>query len=151
MVFEHQKCFGGYRVLIGSPQRSYGHPRQRYGPYGPREGTQQPTRGWCAPIEAGPMRKRKEERERKVWIRIPTSFPHPLFPPPSCIHEKGGVGQGRAPRGQRPTLGRPWLPLLPSHLYICGEGASRTDTTSIVSRVRHPPPQFTPRSYSRGA
>ena len=26
MVFRHQKCSGGYRVLIGSPERSFGHP-----------------------------------------------------------------------------------------------------------------------------
>ena len=60
MVFGHRKCSGGYQVLIGSPERSFGHPRQRYGPYGPSEGTHQPTRGWCAPIEASPMRRRRK-------------------------------------------------------------------------------------------
>ena len=26
IVFGHWKCFGGCRVLIGSPERSFGHP-----------------------------------------------------------------------------------------------------------------------------
>src|SRR3990170_1428936 len=98
MVFGQRKCFGGYRVLIGSPERSFGHPRQRYGPYGPSEGTHQPTRGWCAPIEAGPMtRIRKEGRERKVWSRTPPSF----LPP--CLYMAGGRGLGGTPSRIPPT------------------------------------------------
>src|SRR3989337_699093 len=100
MVFGHRKCFGGYRVLIGSPERSFGQPRQRYGPYGPREGTHQPTRGWCTPIVAGPMRRRRKEgRERKVWSRTPPSFPLPPLSFPLFHTRKGGGAQeGRRPR-----------------------------------------------------
>ena len=59
-----------------------------------------------------------------MWIRIPTSFPHPppLFPSPSCIHGKGGAGQGRAPSRQRPTLGCPLAASPLPHIYIGGRG-----------------------------
>ena len=104
MVFGHRKCSRGYRVLIGSPERSFGHPRQRYGPYGPSEGTHQP---WCAPIEASPMRRRRKEgRARKVWIRIPTSFPLPHLSFHLGYIWQGARGLGGTPSRIPPT----WAP-----------------------------------------
>ena len=46
MVFGHRKCFGGYQVVIGSPERSFEHPWQRYGPNGPKGGQTSP---WYTP------------------------------------------------------------------------------------------------------
>ena len=66
MVFGHRKCFGGYRVLIGSAEEVPGTPGKRYGPYRAKRGNAPATRG-----------RRKEGRERKVWSRTPPSFPLP--------------------------------------------------------------------------
>ena len=53
IVFGHRKCFGGYRVLIGSPEGVPGTPDKRYGPYGPRGETHQPQGASAPPIWAG--------------------------------------------------------------------------------------------------
>ena len=50
IVFGHRKCFGGYRILIRSPEGVPGTPGKRYGPYGPREGTHPPQGAGAPPI-----------------------------------------------------------------------------------------------------
>src|SRR3989337_2907259 len=118
MVFGHRKCFGGYRVLIGSPEGVPGTPGKRYGPYGPRGEMHQPQGAGAPPIWAGLGGEGKRGRERKEWNRIPPSFPLPLFPSPSDKYGRGaalgggpqvGFGLLRAPPGSLPS---------PSHLYI---------------------------------
>ena len=97
MVFGHRKCFGGYWVLIGSAERSSGHPGKDMGLMGhEREHTKM---GWCPPIKADPMRRRRKEgRERKVWSRTPPSFPLPPLSFPLLHTRKGEAHEGRSPR-----------------------------------------------------
>ena len=39
---------------------------------------------------------------------------------------KGEAELGKTPSRIHPTWSAPWLPLLPSDLYMCGEGTPRT-------------------------
>src|SRR3989337_318957 len=106
MVFEHRKCFGGYRVLIGSPEGVSGTPGKRYGPYGPRGETHQSQGAGAPPIWAEPEDKERGEGRRKGGIRPPPSFPPPssFLPPPA--NKAGGAGHGETPSRIRPT----WAP-----------------------------------------
>ena len=73
----------------------------------------------------------------------------PLFPPP--VKGKGGGRIGLGAQVGFLLLGRALgcLPPSPSFIYV---GRAPLEHTSIVpSRVRHPPPQLTPRSYRRSA
>ena len=92
MVFGHQKCFGGHRVLIGSPEGVSGTPDNPMGHMGlVKEHTSPQAAG--APYKAVGGGEGKWERERKVWIRIPTSFPHPSFLPLHAYMERGAQGK----------------------------------------------------------
>src|SRR3954468_22385091 len=131
MVLGHWKCSGGYRVLIGSPEGVSGTPSNPMGHMGLVKEHTSP-QGIGAPYKAIGGGEGKGERERKVWIRISTSFPHPPLSFPFMHLRKGGRPGG--PQVGFLLLGAPrWLPLLPSNLYICG--APLEHTTSIVSRV----------------
>ena len=81
MVFGHRKCFGGYRVHIGSPEGVPGTPAKRYGPYGPREETHQPQGEGCShasglfsPFPYGPLRPNTNSRSSPVLRKIPESL-----------------------------------------------------------------------------
>ena len=149
MVFGHRKCFGMHRVLIGSPEGVPGTPGKRYGPYGPRGETHQLQRGWCAPPHMGWTNwRRKREEGKEKGNRIP---PSPSSLPTPNRNRKGVGGRiGGTPSRIPPTWGTPLAaspPLQPIYIYILG-GAPLEHTTNIVSRVRRPPPQFTPSDIS---
>ena len=65
IVFGHQKCFGGYKVLIGSPKGVPGTPDKRYGPNGPRGETHQPQGAGTPPIWAGLRMRSKGEKGKE--------------------------------------------------------------------------------------
>ena len=85
MVFGHQNCSRGYRVLIGSPEGVPGTPGKDMGLIGPREGRTSP-QGSGAP----PYRPKLEEKERREGRRkgedsashfpsLPLSFLPPMI------------------------------------------------------------------------
>ena len=115
MVFGHQKCCGKHRVLIGSPKGVPGTPGKRYGPYCPRGETHQPQGAGAPPIWDGKIGEVKGKEERKKGIGFPL--------PPLPFLLRIGIGKGEAELGGAQVgfllLGAlPWLPLLPSNLYI---------------------------------
>ena len=127
MVFGHRKCSGGYKVHIRSPEGVPGTPGKRYGPYGPRGETHQPQGAGEPPIWAGHGGEGKGKEERKKGIGFPL--------PPLPFLLRIGIGKGEANLGGAQVgfllLGAPpWLPLLPSNLYICGRGTTRTHINS---------------------
>ena len=134
--------FRGYRVLIGSPEGVPGTPDKRYGPYGPRGETHQPQRGWCAPPPhmGWPNWRRKGEGGKEKGNRIP---PSPSSLPTPNRNRKGGRPNWEVPKEDSSYLGCPISCLSSPQTYIYG-GALLEHTTLIPSRVRRPPPQFTP-------
>jgi hypothetical protein len=96
MVFGHRKCFGGHRVLIGSPEGVPGTPGKRYGPYGPRGETHQPQGAGAPPIWAGQGGEVKGKEERKESeYDSPFLLSSPLSFPSGAAH----MGGAAAPAG----------------------------------------------------
>ena len=127
-----------YRGVTGTPPPRGGN----HGPHGPweRRGAN-PQRGAHPPPKGSPIRKERGPDP---------PFPLPLlsFPISPSVGRKrwgGGLLLGlgvqvglppwRAPPGRRPP---------PPLLYIRGQGAPQRHINCSLSRVRCPPPQFTP-------
>ena len=136
MIFGHRKCFGVYRVIIGVPEGVPDTPGRLVGLLGHKRGAHQPKRGWRASHGSRPS------GERKGGIRLPPSFLSPLsFPPPTNM-AGGARPRAGAQVGFRPTWSALWPLPSPSHLYICGGHLAHA--RQLPSRVRRPPPSFTP-------
>ena len=99
--------------------------------------------GASAPYKAIGGGEGKGGRARKVWIRIPTSFPLPPFPSPSVIYGRGARGLGGTRSRIPPTWASPMAAappsLSPTYMW---EGGALAHTRQLPSRVRRPPPQI---------
>ena len=144
IVFRHRKCFGGYRIHIGSLKGFRAPPAKDMGLMGQEE-KHTSHKGLVRPHMVRPKwRKEKGRRKGNRGNMIPPSFPlSPLsFPPPEI--RKGGGRIGGGPQVGFLLLGAPQgcSPPSPTYIYM---GRGRLEyTPKIVSRVRRPPPQFTP-------
>ena len=116
-------------------------PRQKIWALWAKRGNTPATKGLVPPppIWAGQIGVEKGKEERKKGIGFP------LPPLPFLLRigiGKGGGRIGRTPSRIPPTWGAPLAaspPLQPIYM-----GAPLEHTQNIVSRVRRPPPQFTP-------
>ena len=140
MVFRHRKCFGRYQVLIGSPKGVPGTPDKRLGLMGQEGKCTSHKELVCPPICSSLRGEGKRGRERKEWNMIPPSSP--LFPSPPTNMARGAA-KGRSPSRIRSYLGRPLAsPLSLPPIYMW-EG-HLAHPRQLLSRVRRPPPSFTP-------
>ena len=92
MVYGHRKCFGGYRVHIGSPEGVPGTPNKDMGLMG-QEGKRSSQQGLLHPPYRPNenVKERGEERkEGEGFVRPLPSFPLLLPPPPKKYGERGG-------------------------------------------------------------
>ena len=130
---------------------SSGHPPARYGPYGPKEGTDQPTRGLVRPLPclASP-------REGKGGGLAPPAFPShgrkergappsPAFP--RTPNKERGRGLGGTPSRIPPTWAPPLAapPSLPP-IYMWGGGATQGHNI-VLAVCGAPVHRLLPRSY----
>ena len=140
MIFEHRKCSRGTGYVSGHRKGFWVPPEKDMGLKG-QEGKHTSHKGAGAPpIWAGQIGEGKGKKERKKGIGFP------LPPLPFLLRigiGKGGGRIGRTPSRIPPTWGTP-LAASPPLQPIYMRGAPVEHTTNIVSRVRRPPPQFTP-------
>ena len=152
IVFGHRKCSRGTGYVSGHRKQFRATPNKLYGPNGPRERQTSPKRGWCAPYRPN-RRRRKGRKGRRKGEDSASPFPSPppslSFPPPMDM-EGGRPTWRRRPSRITPTWGAPYSPS-PCPTYIYVGGAPLEHTTLIPSRVRRPPPQFTPQVICRSA
>ena len=140
---------------IGSLEGVPRTPPASYGPYGPKEGTDQPTRGLVRPLPCLAI-----PREGKGGGLAPPAFPShgrkerggappsPAFP--LHLYKAGGAAWEGLQVGFL-LLGRLlWLLLPPSHLYICGRGCL-AHNRQLPSRMWRPLHCLHPRSYFHSA
>ena len=132
MIFRHQKCSGGTGYISGHRKGFRASPRQLHGPTGPRRGQTSPS-GVGAPHVGQNKGEGKRGRDKgRGAIRPPPSFSPPSsFRPPPGEYGRGVAELGGAQVGFLLLGAPPWLPLLPSNLYIyiyicVGGGTART-------------------------
>ena len=65
IVFEHRKCFGGYRVLIGSPEGVPDSPGRYLGLMGQKGNSTLAHKGLVRPYSGRPYEEEKERGEGK--------------------------------------------------------------------------------------
>ena len=145
-VFIHQKCFGGYRVLIGSPEGVPGTPIKDMRLMG-QEGKCTSHKGLvCHPYGLAKVEKERGRRKGKKGNRIP---PSPSFLPPRL--NMAGARLGRDSKKDSSYLGASYgcSSLPPTYIYV--GGGHVTHNRQLLSRVRRPLHHLRPRSYFRSA
>ena len=144
IVFRHRKCFGGTGYLSGHRKGFRAPPAKDMSLMG-QEGKRSSQQGLPCPPYGPHLRGRKQgKREGRGGIRPPPSFPPPSsFLSPPEFMEGGEAELGRRPSRIPPTWGAP-LAASPPLQSIYMRGAPLEHTSTVVSHVRCPPPQFTP-------